>query len=635
VQGIDKNSSVPVGAGGWKRVGLFISALILALLCMAPPTLNAFTVENVSDGMALGRHLSVLKDETQRMGIDQVRRSAASGSFRAVNGGDEPNFSYTNSAVWLHTTLENGTSETDWLVELGFSLLDEVELYLIDKTTGVTINYYRTGDTLPFAERPLAHRHFVFPLTLAPNGSYELYMRIRTEGTMTTPLFFWKSASFEHAGRNAYMAMMLYFGFLLAFFVYILRLYFSLRDRVYLYYLCYMASFVLAMGSWNGLFYEYLWPESPRWAGISSVIGYNLTGLFGAFFSRTFLNSRIYTPKLDRIMMVCGWVFALLVVAAPLWDYQLISKLTSASGVIFALVAVASAALCFRQGQQSARYFLLGWSLLLLGTAILGARSFGIMPTNSLTLYAMQFGSAIEIVLFLFALAERIIELRRDKDKAEEAAMAAKREMVEVLERTELELERRVKERTCEITALNNQLREQEQRLKGLAMYDALTGLANRTLLDERISEALASAERQSNKVALLLIDLDEFKPINDTYGHDVGDAVLQDIAARLQRLVRSSDTVARLGGDEFVIVLPGLGDVARAVAIGESVIQELSQPVTIGAHTLTVGASIGISFYPHDGIESGSLLKQADKAMYEAKRAGRNRLFISTDLAA
>lgn len=602
---------------------------------MAPPSLNAFTVEDSSDGMALGKHLFVLKDETTRMGIEEIRRSAASGSFQAVNGGNEPNFSYIRSAIWLHTTLDNGTTETDWLVELGFSLLDEVEFYLIDKATGATINYYRTGDTLPFAERPMAHRHFIFPVVLAPNGSYELYMRIHTEGTMTTPLFLWKASSFEQAGRNAYMAMMLYFGFLLAFFVYIMRLYFSLRDRVYLYYLCYMVSFVLAMGSWNGLFYEYLWPESPRWAGISSVVGYNLTGLFGAFFSRTFLNSRIHTPKLDRIMMVCGWVFALLAAAAPLGDYQLISKITSAFGVIFALVAVASAALCFHQGQRSARYFLLGWSLLLLGTAILGARSFGILPTNSLTLYAMQFGSAIEIVLFLFALAERIIELRRDKDKAEEAAMAAKREMVEVLERTEHELERRVVERTREMTDLNNRLKEQEERLKGLAMYDALTGLANRTLLDERISEALASARLQSSKVALLLIDLDEFKPINDTYGHDVGDAVLQDIALRLQKLVRSSDTVARLGGDEFVIVVPGLSDAARAVAIGESVLQELSRPVATDAHTLTISASVGISFYPHDGIEAGSLLRQADKAMYEAKRAGRNRLFISSDLAA
>jgi diguanylate cyclase (GGDEF)-like protein len=333
--------------------------------------------------------------------------------------------------------------------------------------------------------------------------------------------------------------------------------------------------------------------------------------------------------------MVCGWVFALLVVATPLVDYQRISMLTSASGVIFSLVAVTSAAYCFHQGQQSARYFLLGWSMLLIGTAILGARSFGLIPTNALTLHAMQYGSAIEIVLFLFALAERIIELRRDKDKAEEAAMAAKREMVEVLERTEQELERRVKERTCEITTLNNQLKEQEQRLKGLAMYDALTGLANRTLLDERLSESLANAEQQSHKVALLLIDLDEFKPINDTHGHEVGDVVLQDIAMRLQRLVRSSDTVARLGGDEFVIVMPGLGDAARAVTIGENVIRELSQPVIMDELALAVSASVGVSFYPDDGSDAASLLRRADMAMYEAKRAGRNRLFLSTDLAA
>ncbi len=626
------------GSSGASRRGRGIRALdafVLLLLAVLPPPSSAFTLDGASDGMPLGNLLFVLKDETQQMGIDEARRAAAAGAgTQAANGLNEPNFGYTDAAIWLYTPLVNGTAETNWRLELAFPPLDEVEFFLIDKASGAIVTRYRTGDTLPFSQRPLAHRHFVFPVTLAPQGAYELFLRIHSDGTVTAPLFVWKASSFSHASRNAYMAMMLYFGLLLALFTYNLRLYFSLHDQVYLYYLGFIASISLGMGAWNGLFFEYLWPDSPTWGNLAAVVGYNLTGMFGAIFSRTFLNSREFTPLLDRLMKYCAVMFALLVIAAPLGRYQQIAMMTSAIGMLFSVAAVTSGVYCLHRGQRSARYFLLAWSLLLLGTAILGARNFGWLPTNLFTRYAMQFGSAIEILLFSFALAERIADLRRGKEQAEEAALAAKRTMVELLERTEHELEKRVMERTQELTALNSRLKEQELRLKGLAMYDALTGLANRTLFNERITEALIDAEQRGAKVALLLIDLDEFKPINDTLGHEVGDVLLQVIATRLQGLVRSNDTVARLGGDEFVIVMTHLHDVTKALVIGEQVIREVSQQVTVNEQLLRVSASVGVAFYPDDGLDVTTLLRQADKAMYEAKRNGRNRISISGDRA-
>jgi len=623
-----------IGYGEWGRGIRAFTVFAFFLLSMAPFPLNALTLDNASDGMALGSSLSVLKDPQSQMGIDQVRRADQSGLFHPLHGEDEPNFGYTHSAVWLHATFVNGTTETRWVLELPFAQLDQVEFYLIDKTTGTIINHYRTGDTLPFSERPMVHRHFVFPMELAHNESYEIYMRVRSEGTVTIPLFLWKDSTFARESRNAYMALMLYFGLLLGLFTYNLRLYFSLRDRVYLYYLGFIASIGLGMGAWNGLFFEYLWPDSPRWGNIAAVVGYNLTGMFGAIFSRRFLNSRTFTPLLDRVMKYCTWVFSFLVVAAPLAQYHQIAMMTSAVGILFSIAAVTSGMNCLHHGQRSARYFLLAWSLLLLGTAIFGARNFGLLPTNLFTRYSMQYGSAIEILLFSFALAERISDLRRSKEMAEEAALVAKRRMVELLERAEHELEQRVKERTRELTLINSRLQEQESRLKGLAMYDPLTGLANRRLLDERIEEALSSCSHKSHKVALLLIDLDKFKPVNDTHGHEVGDALLRAIAGRLQSLVRSSDTVARIGGDEFVIVIPGMGDTSRAQQIGENVIRELSQPIAEDEHTLNISASVGMAFYPDDGLNGASLMRQADKAMYEAKRNGRNRLFSSIDLA-
>ena len=480
---------------------------MLVMVLMAPLSVSALSLDDSRDGTPLGDSLFFLKDETQQMGIEEVRHASANGLFKAIMGGAEPNFSYTHAALWLYTPLTNESNEAHWMLELSFAQLDDVEFYLIDKTTGTTLTHYRTGDTHPFAERPLAHRNFVFPVALAPQGSYELYLRIRSEGTLTLPLVAWKASTFNLASRNAYMAMMLYFGLLLAFFSYNLRLYFSLQDRLYLYYLGYIASFALAIGAWNGLFFEYLWPDLPRWGNIAAEIGYNLTGLFGAIFSRKFLDSRTFSPLLDRIMNYCSWGFAMLVVVTLLGYYQLVSILTSATGIIFAVTAVTSGVYCLHRGQRSARYFLLAWTLLLLGTAIMGARSFGLIPSNTFTRSAMQFGSIIDILLLSFALSERITNLRRDKERAEEEALVTKRSMVELLERTEQELERRVVERTQDLTALNQRLKEQEQRLTGLAMYDALTGLANRTLLDERIDEALSTRVQRTDKVALLLID--------------------------------------------------------------------------------------------------------------------------------
>lgn len=616
------------------RIDVVALYVLIVLLLMMPTTSRAFTLNNSSSGQYLNSSIEVLVDDMRHLSIDEVRSAAASGGFQSNGQRDKANFGYTHDAVWLHAFLVNDTDEQQWSLELAFATLDEVELFLIDTASGMVARSYRTGDTFPFAQRPIAHRHFVFPLDLSPHHTYELYMRVRSEGTVTVPLILWKSSSFTYASRNQYMANTLYFGLLLALLIYNLRLYLSFHDRVYLYYLGFIASIILAMGGWNGLFYEYLWPGSPRWGNLAPMLGYHLTGMFGAIFSRRFLNSRVFAPLLDRFMLYCTAAFAVLLVALPIMPYQVIAILTSAVGVCFSIAAIMSGLRSIERGQRWALYFLLAWGLLLIGTAILGARNFGLLPTNLLTLHAMQLGSAIETVLFTYALAERITDLRRSKEIAEERVMETKRKMIELLEHTESELESRVKERTHELTIINNRLKEQEQQLMGMALHDALTGLANRTLLDTRMSEALETAKLHATKVAVLLVDLDEFKPINDTYGHEMGDFVLQAIAERLRGVVRGSDTVARLGGDEFVIILPGLSGMPTAHSIGEAVIKALSRPIVIEQHALSVSASIGIAVYPDDGFDGATLLRHADKAMYRAKHNGRNQLCHFTEPA-
>lgn len=170
------------------------------------------------------------------------------------------------------------------------------------------------------------------------------------------------------------------------------------------------------------------------------------------------------------------------------------------------------------------------------------------------------------------------------------------------------------------------------QQLMHQANHDVLTGLANRSLLSDRIRQAIVSAERSGRAAALLLLDLDGFKVINDSLGHPAGDALLQAVAERLCALVRKADTVARLGGDEFVIVLPGLVNVADAGFVAGKVLSALASPFVIDRQELHVGVSIGISLYPQDGTHEEVLLKNVDLAMYRAKFEGRNQFHFYTE---
>jgi diguanylate cyclase (GGDEF)-like protein len=175
---------------------------------------------------------------------------------------------------------------------------------------------------------------------------------------------------------------------------------------------------------------------------------------------------------------------------------------------------------------------------------------------------------------------------------------------------------------------IQTQLAELNQRrhdLEYLARHDTLTGLPNRRLFGERLEQALAQARRRRQGFALIFVDLDRFKDINDNLGHEAGDAVLQTVALRLKNDTREVDTVARLGGDEFVVLLDTYTNRHQLVTVAEKLLETLSQPMDVLGRQLTVGASMGISQYPLDGLSANELLARADQAMYATKAAGRN----------
>jgi len=170
------------------------------------------------------------------------------------------------------------------------------------------------------------------------------------------------------------------------------------------------------------------------------------------------------------------------------------------------------------------------------------------------------------------------------------------------------------------------------QKQHHLAYFDALTNLPNRQLFHDRLNQALSRAQRYEEKVSLMFIDLDDFKIINDTMGHDMGDLLLQSVARRLERCLRKSDTVARIGGDEFTCILPHIEKRGDVNIVAKKIIRALNTPFELNGHTIQISGSIGASLFPDDTGDSEKLIKNADLAMYHAKNQGKSKFCFFTE---
>jgi diguanylate cyclase (GGDEF)-like protein len=208
-----------------------------------------------------------------------------------------------------------------------------------------------------------------------------------------------------------------------------------------------------------------------------------------------------------------------------------------------------------------------------------------------------------ELIFVVNDMSQKLHTLYEERKQAEETVLKLNQD-----------LERRVDARTRELAIANAELTHQ-------ALHDALTDIPNRTLLYERLQQAIIVAKRERKSVALMMMDLDRFKEINDTMGHHSGDLVLQAVASRLRSTLRQSDTVARLGGDEFAMVLPGIGGKDSAILAAQKILNAVQMPISLEGRNLDIGASLGIVLYPDQGEETGLLLQRADVAMYAAKR--------------
>ena len=565
-----------------------------------------------TDVVSLTPHLSYLHDRNAVDTPDDAWRKIAAGGFQPVPP-DKTAFGFQQGAYWFHAEVVNRSpDEVHWMLVQRFALLDRIDLFV--RYPDGRIVQQVSGDFLPFSARSIPYRHPNFRIELPLDQKVEVLVRAQSQSSMQVPLDLYTPAAFTSLSRDAQFVMGVYYGILLALFVYNLVLWLALRDASYFWYLFHITAFGLVLFTINGYSFEYLWPKHPWLANVAVPLSICLAIIGMQQFARTFLEmpKRFARGNLVSIAII---VFCLALGVASLWlPYRISTPWATRAVIVSVLWTVTAAIVVLRRGYVPARLFLVAWALFLAGTAMIAALAFGLLPKNMLTEYGVQIGSALEMLLLSIALSYRYASLRNENER-----IAAEANM---------QLERKVAQRTHEVRSTLMQLEDAHRRLHDSSRRDGLTGLYNRTHFHENFELLLKQSRDAGQPVSLLMIDLDHFKSINDKYGHLVGDDCLRWAAQRIGQSLRVHETslLARFGGEEFVAVLPG-HDLHSAVNVAENVRKRLVDELcSSGAHRLRVSASIGVhTVEPNADVDSDAALSVADQAMYSAKANGRD----------
>lgn len=338
-------------------------------------------------------------------------------------------------------------------------------------------------------------------------------------------------------------------------------------------------------------------------------------------FVQRFLGGVPRTLGMHWFMPTLAIAYVLTFLCAIFWSYYLASIAVNISSLTVACGALGMGAVSLYRRQPGARFFVLAWAALLIGVLVIALHNLGVLPSNFATSNALMIGSSLEMMLLSLTMADRITDLQHAHDQAQAETIQVKQQLLENEQAHRLQLSAKVAERTRALELANQRLQESQVLLEYQANHDALTGLINRKVWSDRLAQAQARATRKHSRFALLVVDIDNFKAINDHHGHAAGDSVLIAVAQRLSRDVRESDTVARLGGDEFVLILESVQTPADIGTLKQKLLDSIAADIELkDGTTLQVNVSIGSAIYPDDSTNLELLFNVADDVMYQEK---------------
>nr|WP_294980058.1 GGDEF domain-containing protein [uncultured Pseudomonas sp.] len=600
--------------------------LFVLLLALLSGPVAAVELDSGASGTWLNGRLELLEDRSGGMPFDEVQRSR---DFIPANG--RTSVGQSPSAWWLRLDLERRqVPPGGWWLEVDAVNLKDLRLYLPDEQG--RYDERLSGEAVPFsAGRDRGYRRPVFHL---PDGTgpLRLYLRTYDPAGNSFPLRIWTLDDLQDHRADTNLFLGVIYGLIAALLLYNLFILLTLRDRAYLWYVLTTAAALLFSLGMSGHGFKYLWPEHavPWW--LDRITLPSLWGLCVHRFTITLLQTRKYVPWAHRLLNLNCALYLLTIALGALQLRGIASWMLVAITFIGVPAAMGAALTRWRQGCFPAFLYLLGFGLVLGSVSISVMRALAVVQPTPITTYIFPIAVAMESILFSFALTSRIRSLKRERAQAVEQADREKNARLTLMQSAQHDLAKAVAERTAELTQSNQLLREREAQLQHAAHYDPLTGLPNRRFLVEHAERALERAQQNGETLALMLIDLDHFKPINDSHGHDAGDFMLQNVGHRLRQCVRASDCVARLGGDEFAALIAGPDAEGHAREIARRLLNELSRPVQFDALELRVTPSIGVAIYPSHAMQFSKLYKAADQALYDVKGNGRASFAIANE---
>ncbi len=609
---------------------LVLSILLLLGPCAMSLAAAPFTLTPSSSGLALNGNIELLEDTRGEINAGNLDSAEIQARFQPANGRASVGQSLT--PWWIKLTLQRDADAPEqWALEVGSVTQLDLQLYLPDGQGGWHVR--QSGERVAFAEsRDHPYRRMLFKLPALDEQPLTLYLRVFDPAGNSFPMRIWQLDDLTQLATHENLGLGTIYGVILALLLYNLFILISLRDKAYFWYVLTTAFALVFIISMTGHGAQYLWPNGavPPW--LDRVTLPSLWGLFACRFTQTLLQTRVYVRWAHHLLsMACG-IYIIAIVLNLFGERYLAAWAIALLSLTSIPAALGSALIRWRQGFFPAQLYLYGYGLVLGSVGILLLRTTGVLQPAEWNAYVFPLAVAAESILFSFALAYRIQILKQERAVALQQADREKTARLAQLQASADELQAAVTARTAELAATNDQLRERERELRHAAFHDLLTELPNRRYLVERCESALAHAQRHNESVALMLIDLDHFKPINDRFGHAAGDLMLQVIAKRLREHVRAGDAVARLGGDEFAALICGSDAESQAREIAARLLAELSEPVHYGAERLRVTISIGVALYPSHANNFTGLYKIADQALYRVKELGRSGARVHGD---
>ena len=603
---------------------LAFSILIMLSLALLPGLSSAaITLTPTSSGISLNTDIELLEDSSAQLTIADMADPAIQSRFKPANG--RASVGQSLNPWWIKVTLQRTSdAPSQWWLEVSSVTQLDLRLYLPEPNG--RWQERQSGELVSHKEgRDHEFRHMLFKLPELSQQPLTFYLRSYDPAGNSFPMRAWQLDQLTQGAAEENLALGVVYGIIAALLLYNLFIFFSLRDSAYFWYVLTTAGALLMILSMSGHGFQYLWPNNPVPFWLDRVTLPSLWGFCACRFTQCLMQTRTHVRWAHHLLSLACVCYVIAVALEGLGQRHTAAWIIALLSLTSIPAALGSALIRWRQGYFPALLYLCGYGLILGSISLALMRATGLVQPAVWNAYVFPLSVAAESILFSFALAYRIQTLKQEKAEALEQADREKTARLAQMQGSADELQSAVKLRTAELAQANQQLCERERELQHAAFHDPLTELPNRRFLVERCEAALANARRHNEATALLLIDLDHFKPINDKYGHDAGDLMLQTIAQRLREHVRSGDAVARLGGDEFAVLICGEDAEQHAREIARRLLDELAKPVAYGADRLTVTISIGVALYPRHASNFTTLYKAADEMLYKVKGRGRS----------